>query len=62
MIANTDIERGAITATKLSKNLRLPHVNLAKGNMGGEVLVAAANGDLVSKRLRGAVVVEHTGR
>jgi hypothetical protein len=60
MITNEQLAAGAVTLTKLSKNLRLPHVNLAKGSMG-EVLVAAANGDLVSKRLRGAVVVEHTG-
>ena len=61
MITNEQLAAGAVTLTKLSKNLCLPHVNLAKGNMAGEVLLAAANGDLVSKRLRGAVVVEHTG-
>jgi len=60
MITNDQLAAGAVTATKLSKNLRLPHVNLVKASMG-DVLVAAPNGDFVAKQLRGAVSMEDTG-
>jgi hypothetical protein len=60
MITNDQLAAGAVTTTKLSKNLRLPHVNLVKANMG-DVLVAAPNGDFVTKQLKGAVLMEDTG-
>lgn len=60
MITNDQLAAGAVTATKLSKNLRLPHVNLVKASMG-DVLVAAPNGDFVAKQLKGAVLMEDTG-
>mgnify|MGYP003655209889 CR=1 FL=1 len=60
MIANTDIERGAITATKLSKNLRLPLANITAGE-SGQVLIGQANGDLAYKPVTGAVTIDSDG-
>ena len=60
MIANTDIERGAITATKLSKNLRLPLTNITAGS-SGQVLVGQSNGDPAYKTVTGAVTIDSNG-
>ena len=60
MIANTDIERGAITATKLSKNLRLPLTNITAGS-SGQVLVGQSNGDPAYKTVAGAVTIDSNG-
>ena len=45
MIENRDIQVGAVTLTKLSKNLRLPLKNLAAGS-AGQIPVVQADGDL----------------
>lgn len=60
MIANTDIERGAITATKLSRNLRLPLANITAGE-SGQVLIGQANGDLAYKPVTGAMTIDSDG-
>jgi len=60
MIANTDIERGAITATKLSRNLRLPLTNITAGS-SGQVLVGQTNGDPAYKSVTGAVTIDSNG-
>jgi len=60
MITNDQIAQGAITETKLSKNLRLPHGNLAAVS-AGQVLVGNASGDLSATSLSGAVSVSSSG-
>lgn len=45
MIENRDIQVGAVTLTKLSKNLRLPFSNIVKGT-AGQIPVVQADGDL----------------
>lgn len=60
MIANTDIQQGAVTATKLSKNLRLPLKNITAGE-SGQVLVGQANGDPAYKSMSGAVTIDSDG-
>ncbi len=60
MIANTDIERGAITATKLSRNLRLPLTNITAGS-SGQVLVGQTNGDPAYKSVTGVVTIDSNG-
>ena len=60
MIENRDIQQGAITATKLSKNLRLPLANVAAGT-AGQVPVVQSNGDLAYKAIGGAVTIDSDG-
>ena len=60
MIENRDIQQGAITATKLSKNLRLPLVNVEAGT-AGQVPVVQSNGDLAYKAMTGAVTINSDG-
>ena len=60
MIENRDIQQGAITATKLSKNLRLPLANVAAGT-AGQVPVVQSNGDLAYKAMTGAVTIDSDG-
>ncbi len=60
MIANTDIQQGAVTATKLSKNLRLPLTNITAGS-SGQVLVGQSNGDPAYKTVTGAVTIDNNG-
>ena len=60
MIENRDIQQGAITATKLSKNLRLPLVNIEAGTEG-QVPIVQSNGDLAYKAVTGAVTIDSDG-
>ena len=60
MIENRDIQKGAITATKLSKNLRLQLANVEAGT-AGEVPVVQSNGDLAYKAMTGAVTIDSDG-
>ena len=60
MISNSDIQQGAVTQTKLSKNLRLP-LNNIKAGAEGQVLVGQANGDLAYKDVSGAIGIDADG-
>jgi len=60
VIENRDIQKGAITATKLSKNLRLQLANVEAGT-AGEVPVVQSNGDLAYKAMTGAVTIDSDG-
>jgi hypothetical protein len=60
VIDNRDIQQGAITATKLSKNLRLPLANVEAGT-AGQVPIVQSNGDLAYKALTGAVAIDSDG-
>ena len=60
MIENRDIQQGAITATKLSKNLRLPLANVAAGT-AGQVPVVQSNGDLAYKAIGGDATLDADG-
>ena len=60
MISNSDIQQGAVTQTKLSKNLRLP-LNNIKAGAEGQVLVGQANGDLAYKDVSGAIGINADG-
>jgi hypothetical protein len=60
VIENRDIQQGAITATKLSKNLRLPLANVEAGT-AGQVPVVQSNGDLAYKAMTGAVTINSDG-
>jgi hypothetical protein len=60
VIENRDIQQGAITATKLSKNLRLPLVNIEVGTEG-QVPIVQSNGDLAYKAVTGAVTIDSDG-
>ncbi len=60
MISNSDIQQGAVTQTKLSKNLRLP-LNNIKAGTEGQVLVGQANGDLAYKDVSGAIGIDADG-
>ena len=60
VIENRDIQQGAITATKLSKNLRLPLVNIEAGT-AGQVPIVQSNGDLAYKAMTGAVTIDSDG-
>jgi len=60
MIENRDIQQGAITATKLSKNLRLPLANVAAGT-AGQVPVVQSNGDLAYKAIGGDATLDEAG-
>lgn len=60
MITNDQIAQGAITETKLSKNLRLSHTNLAAVG-AGQVLVGNDSGDLSAATMSGDVTISSTG-
>ena len=60
MITNDQIAQGAVTETKLSKNLRLSHTNLAAVE-AGQVLVGNDNGDLSAATMSGDVTISSTG-
>jgi len=60
MIENRDIQQGAITLTKLSKNLRLPLANIAAGT-AGQVPVVQSNGDLAYKAIGGDATLDADG-
>jgi hypothetical protein len=60
MIGNSDIQQGAVTQTKLSKNLRLP-LNNIKAGTEGQVLIGQANGDLAYKDVSGAIGIDADG-
>jgi len=60
MITNDQIAQGAVTETKLSKNLRLSHANLAAVG-AGQVLVGNDNGDLSAATMSGDVTISSTG-
>jgi hypothetical protein len=60
VIENRDIQQGAITATKLSKNLRLPLVNIEAGTEG-QVPIVQSDGDLAYKAVTGAVTIDSDG-
>ena len=60
MISNSDIQQGAVTQTKLSKNLRLP-LNNIKAGAEGQVLVGQTNGDLAYKDVSGAIGIDADG-
>jgi hypothetical protein len=60
VIENRDIQQGAITATKLSKNLRLPLANVAAGT-AGQVPVVQSNGDLAYKAIGGDATLDEAG-
>jgi hypothetical protein len=60
MITNDQIAQGAITETKLSKNLRLSHSNIA-AVQAGQVLVGNDSGDLSAATMSGDVTISSTG-
>ena len=60
MIENRDIQVGAVTLTKLSKNLRLPLKNLAAGS-AGQIPVVQADGDLGLVSVSGDGTIDATG-
>jgi len=60
VIENRDIQQGAITATKLSKNLRLPLANVEVGTEG-QVPVVQSNGDLAYKAIGGDATLDEAG-
>lgn len=60
MITNDQIAQGAITETKLSKNLRLSHTNIAAVG-AGQVLVGNDSGDLSAATMTGDVTISSTG-
>ena len=60
MITNDQIAQGAVTETKLSKNLRLSHANIAAVG-AGQVLVGNDNGDLSAATMSGDVTISSTG-
>jgi len=60
MITNDQISQGAVTATKLSKNLRLPHTNLKAVN-AGQVLLGDAGGNLSPTRISGDISISSSG-
>lgn len=60
MITNDQISQGAVTATKLSKNLRLPHTNLKAVN-AGQVLLGDAGGNLSPTRISGDISISNSG-
>ena len=60
MITNDQIAQGAITETKLSKNLRLSHTNIA-AVQAGQVLVGNDSGDLSAATMSGDVTISSTG-
>ena len=60
MIENRDIQQGAVTLTKLSKNLRLPLANVEAGT-AGQVPVVQSNGDLAYKAIGGDATLDADG-
>lgn len=60
MIENRDIQVGAVTLTKLSKNLRLPLKNLAAGS-AGQIPVVQADGDLGLVSVSGDGTLDEAG-
>ena len=60
MIENRDIQVGAVTFTKLSKNLRLPLKNLASGS-AGQIPVVQADGDLGLVSVSGDGTLDEAG-
>ena len=60
MIENRDIQVGAVTLTKLSKNLRLPLKNLAAGSVG-QIPVVQADGDLGLVSVSGDGTIDAAG-
>jgi len=60
MIENRDIQQGAVTLTKLSKNLRLPLANVEAGT-AGQVPVVQSNGDLAYKAIGGDATLNADG-
>lgn len=60
MIENRDIQVGAVTLTKLSKNLRLPLKNLAAGSVG-QIPVVQADGDLGLVSVSGDGTLDEAG-
>lgn len=60
MITNSDIQQGAITRTKLSKNLRLPLTNIQAGS-AGQVPIGQEDGNLAYRDVSGAINVDSTG-
>ena len=60
MIENRDIQVGAVTLTKLSKNLRLPLKNLAAGS-AGQIPVVQAEGDLGLVSVSGDGTLDEAG-
>lgn len=60
MIENRDIQVGAVTLTKLSKNLRLPLKNLAAGS-AGQIPVVQADGDLGLVSVSGDGTIDAAG-
>ena len=60
MIENRDIQVGAVTLTKLSKNLRLPFSNIVKGT-AGQIPVVQADGDLGFVNVSGDGTLDETG-
>ena len=60
MIENRDIQVGAVTLTKLSKNLRLPLKNLAAGS-AGQIPVVQADGNLGLVSVSGDGTIDAAG-
>jgi len=60
VIENRDIQVGAVTLTKLSKNLRLPLKNLAAGS-AGQIPVVQADGDLGLVAITGDGTIDANG-
>ena len=60
MITNDQISQGAITETKLSKNLRLPHTNLKSVN-SAQVLLGNADGNLTPTTISGDISLSASG-
>lgn len=60
MIENRDIQVGAVTLTKLSKNLRLPLKNLAAGS-AGQIPVVQADGNLGLVSVSGDGTLDEAG-
>ena len=60
MITNTDIAQGAVTETKLSKNLRLKFKNIETGT-AGQVPVVQADGSMAYKTIGGDATLAEDG-
>ena len=60
MISNTDIAQGAVTETKLSKNLRLKFKNIETGT-AGQVPVVQADGSMAYKTIGGDATLAEDG-
>jgi|TARA_B100000686_G_C16776892_1_gene969061 hypothetical protein len=60
VIENRDIQVGAVTLTKLSKNLRIPFSNIVKGT-AGQIPVVQADGDLGFVNVSGDGTLDEAG-